>query len=160
MDTIREHEPSQAKPTIDEVKYYKKDELLNWIQKEGLRLLTSGNPDKFKDESELLTDRNLDKFKGAEIDGSVFMDHAGDVKFFKECNLSMGISERLAKLATIAGGETTGIKSKLLSFMSCTPRRQQANNVTENRQQVEGVEMSDAADMKSTLLSFHAMHTT
>jgi hypothetical protein len=149
MDTIREHEPSQAKPTTDEVKYYKKDELPNWIQKEGLRLLTSGNPDKFEDESELFTDRNLDKFKDAEIDGNVFVDHAGDVKFFKECNLSMGISERLAKLATIAGGETTGIKSKLLSFMSYTPRRQQANNVTGNRQQAEDVELSYRQSRKS-----------
>ena len=31
------------------------------------------------------------------------------------------------------------MKSKLLSFMSCTPRRQQANSVTENRQQAGDV---------------------
>ena len=37
--------------------------------------------------------------------------------------------------------------------MSCTPRRQQANNVTGNGQQAEDVEMSDAAGIKSKLLS-------
>ena len=42
------------------------------------------------------------------------------------------------------GGET-GIKSKLLSFIPCTPRRQQANNVTGNRQQAGDAEMSDTS---------------
>jgi len=61
------------------------------------------------------------------------------VEFFEnKCNLPIGASERLANLAReLAGGETAGIKSKLLSFMSCTPRRQQANNVTGNRQRTE-----------------------
>jgi len=72
-----------------------------------------------------------------------------------KCNLPIGASERLANLAReLAGGETAGIKSKLLSFISCT-RRQQANNVTGNRQQAEDVEMSDAAGIKSKLLSLH-----
>jgi len=43
------------------------------------------------------------------------------------------------------GGENAGIKSKLLSFIPCTPRRQQANNVTGNRQQAGDAEISDTA---------------
>ena len=60
------------------------------------------------------------------------MDYAGDVGFFEnKCKLPIGTNERLAKLAReITGGETAGIKSKLLPFIPCTPRRQQANNLT------------------------------
>src|SRR5438045_1244581 len=50
--------------------------------------------------------------------------------------------------------ETAGIKSKVLSFMPCTPHRLQANNVIGDREPAEDVEMSDAADMESKLLSF------
>jgi hypothetical protein len=50
--------------------------------------------------------------------------------------------------------DAADMKSKLLSFIPCIPRRQQANNLTGNRQQAEDVEMSDAPDMKSKLLSF------
>jgi hypothetical protein len=45
--------------------------------------------------------------------------------------------------------EIAGMKSKLLSFMPCTPRRQQANNVTGNRQQAEDVEVSYSQSRKS-----------
>jgi len=85
---------------------------------------------------------------------------AGNVEFFKnECKLPIGLSIELADLAENLAEETTGIKSKLLSFMPCTPRGQQANNVTGNRQQAEDVEMSDVVDMKSKLLPFiHAHH--
>jgi hypothetical protein len=37
--------------------------------------------------------------------------------------------------------DAADMKSKLLSFIPCTPRRQQANNVTGNRQQAEDVDM-------------------
>ena len=85
----------------------------------------------------LLRDNNLEKFKGAFIDGDVFVDHAGDVEFFEnKCKLPIGISERLAKLARgVTGGETAGIKSRF----------QQANNVIGNRQQAGDAEMSDTA---------------
>jgi hypothetical protein len=54
------------------------------------------------------------------------------MKYFREeCNLPIGTSEMLADLAKeIAGEETAGMKSKLLSFISCTSCRQQANNLT------------------------------
>jgi hypothetical protein len=132
MDSSPEHNPKQAghtKPTIEEIKKWNEDELLRRI--EDMR-------------PELLRGNNLEKFKAAFIDGDVFVDHAGDVEFFEnKCKLPIGISERLAKLAReVTGGQTAGITSKLLSFMSCTPRRQQANNVTGNRQQAEDVELS------------------
>jgi hypothetical protein len=93
------------------------DELLDWIQQK-LPTLLNGD--------------DLKKLKEERIHGVIFLNHAGDRKYFREeCNLPIGTSEMLADLARkIAGGETAGIKSKLLSFIPCTPHRQQANNFT------------------------------
>ena len=44
--------------------------------------------------------------------------------------------------------DSAGMRSKLLSFMSCTPRRQQANSITGNREQAGDVGMSDIASKK------------
>jgi hypothetical protein len=132
---------SQAEPTIEEIKEWDKNKLLKWIQQKRRGLLEGDN---------------LKTFEATFIRGRVFVKHAGDVEFFKhKCGLPIGISEELADLASeiagveIAGGETAGMKSKLLSFMSCTPRRQQANNVTGNRQQAEDVELSYRQSRKS-----------
>jgi hypothetical protein len=72
---------------------------------------------------------------------------ADNVEFFeKKCNLPIGSSLVLADLARqITEGENAGIISKLLSLIPCTSRRQQANNVTGNRQQAGDAEMSDTA---------------
>jgi hypothetical protein len=131
MDTFQEHNPeeaSQAEPTIEEIKEWNQDELLEWIQRKR---------------PGLLEDDNLETFKRAFIRGNVFVKYGCNMGFFKGgCNLPIGISCELADLAVeITRGETAGMKSKLLSFMSCTPRRQQANNVTGNRQQAEDVDM-------------------
>jgi hypothetical protein len=136
MNNSPEHSPKQAEPTIQEIEEWDEDELLSWIQKKRKKLLRGDN---------------LEKFKSADIPGSIFLKHAGDRKFFHEdCSLPIGPSEALADLASeIAGGETAGMKSKLLSFMSCTPRRQQANNVTGTRQQAEDVELSYSQSGKS-----------
>jgi len=125
-------QPSHIKPTIEEIKEWNEDELLKWIQQKRPGLLRGDN---------------LEKFKAAFIRGAFFVKQAGDVGFFKkECNLPIGISGELADLAReIAGGETAGTMSKLLSFIPCTPRRQQANNVTGNTQQAGDAEMSDTA---------------
>jgi len=132
---------SQAKPTVEQIKEWDVDKLLDWIKEYRPNLVKVGQ---------------LEKLKAADISGDVFLNHASDMRFFKnECGLTAGASDRLANLASEfaeAGGETAVIKSKLLSFMSCTPRRQQANNVTGKRQQAEEVEMTDAADSK--FLSF------
>ena len=79
------------------------------------------------------------------------MAKAGKAEFFEEkLGLSIGDSIALADLAReIKEGKTAGIKGKLLSFMSYTPRRQQANNVTGNRQQAEDVDVSDDISGKS-----------
>ena len=101
---------SHTKPTIEEIKEWDEDELLKWIQQKRPGLLRGDN---------------LDKFKAAFIRGRVFVKQAGDVGFFKNgCNLPIGISYELAGLAVeMVGGETTDKKSKLLSFIPCTPRR-------------------------------------
>ena len=84
--------------------------MLKWIQQK---------------QPELLKDDDLKKLRAARISGPVFLIYAGDEEFFqKKCNLPIGTSVMLAELAReIAGGETAGIKSKLLSFIPCTPRR-------------------------------------
>ena len=104
------------------------DELLEWIKDKRPTLLHND-------------ENRLKKFREAEIIGQVFLTCVGDRDFFqKECNLPAGPSVVLAILSReLAEGEAVSIKSKLLSFMSCTPRRQQANNVTGNRQQAEDV---------------------
>jgi hypothetical protein len=56
-----------------------------------------------------------------------------------------GQSVVLANLSReLAEKEAAGMKSKLLSFMPCTSCRQQANNLTGNRQQDRDTEMSNA----------------
>ena len=115
-----------------QIESWDKDKLLEWIQQELPGLLTGDD---------------LEKFKAASIRGRAFVKYGGDVGFFKNgCHLPIGPSLELADLAReIAGVETAGAKSKSLSFIPCTPRRQQANNLTGNRQQAEDVEMSDSA---------------
>jgi len=75
------------------------DELLGWIQEKLPKLLK---------------DDDLKKLQGERVDGVVFLNHAGDKKYFhEECNLASGTSERLAKLAKeIAGEETAGMVQK------------------------------------------------
>ena len=103
---------SQANPTIEEIKQWDEDELLECIQ---------------QNRPKLLKDYDLKKFKEVRILGKAFLMLAGNVEFFEnKCNLPIGTNERLADLAR----ETAGIKSKL-----CTPRRQQADNVTGKRRQ-------------------------
>ena len=63
---------------------WNKDTLLLWIQ------------DK---KPELLDDGVLETFKAARISGKAFLKYAGDVQFFKECDLPMGTSSDLADLA-------------------------------------------------------------
>ena len=101
----------EHKPTAEEVGAWDVDELLEWIQQVRPKLLRV---------------ESLEKFKAAEISGEVFLNHAGDYEVFRKIfNLSVGPSVVLAELArVIKEGETAGMKSKLLSFIPCTPRRQ------------------------------------
>jgi hypothetical protein len=102
MDSYSEHnseQASQAERTIEEIKNCDEDDLLKWIQKKHPKLLKGDD---------------LEKLKGERVDGVVFLNHAGDEKYFHEqCNLASGTSERLANLAReIAGGETAGMVQK------------------------------------------------
>ena len=102
MDTFQEHNPeeaSQAEPTIEEIKEWNKDKLLEWIQRKR---------------PGLLEDDNLETFKKAFIRGNVFVKYGCDVGFFKNgCNLPIGISYELVDLAIeITGRETTGMVQK------------------------------------------------
>ena len=105
MDIIQEQDPKKAshtKFTFEEINEWDKDDLLEWIHQER---------------PGLLKDDNLAKFESKFINKNVFEDHAGDVEFVNICGLPYGVSYSLAKLAReAAGGETAGIKSKLLSF--------------------------------------------
>jgi hypothetical protein len=86
MDDLQEHNSKQANHTNFTTEEWDADELLQWIQQERPKALSG--------------DR-LEKFKDADIDGTVFMNHAGDMKYFHEqCGLPVGTSERLAILAS------------------------------------------------------------
>ena len=104
MNNPPEHNPKQGghtKPTNEEIIKWNEDKLVERIEE-----MRPG----------LLRGNNLEKFKEAFIDGDIFVDHAGDIKFFEiKCKLPIGISERLAKLAReVTGGQTAGIKSKFM----------------------------------------------
>jgi hypothetical protein len=132
MGSVPEHNPKQAShtmPTTEEVKQWNVDKLIKWLQGQELKVLP---------------DDKVENFEKANFAGRAFLTKAGNAEFFEEkLGLSKGDGIALADLALEI--KTAGIKSKLLSFMSCTPRRQQANNVTGNRQQAEDVGMSAAA---------------
>jgi hypothetical protein len=102
MDSFPEQnskQASKAEPTIEEIKNWDADELLGWIERNRPKLLKGDK---------------LEKFKAEDISGDIFLDHAGDKKYFhEECNLPGGTSERLANLAReMAGGETAGVVQK------------------------------------------------
>ena len=131
-----EHGPkqaSQAESTIEIIEDWDSDDLLKWIQQYRPKLLRGDN---------------LEKFKLLEISGRLFVDQAGNIEFFQNiCKLPIGPSMELANLAS----EMAGTKSKLLSFVPCSPRRLQANNVTGIGKQTEDVEMFDAASLHSLI---------
>jgi hypothetical protein len=95
MNTISEQSPglssagNQEKPVTNEpiikIRNMDDQELLTWIQQE---------------KPKLLRDEGLENFKKERISGDVFLDHAGDRQFFKECKLRTGPSDGLAKLAS------------------------------------------------------------
>jgi hypothetical protein len=97
-----EHNPEQAshtKPTIEKIKTWDADELLEWIQQQ------EPNP---------LKGDKLEKFKAADILGRAFLMKAGNVEFFEEkCHLPIGTSLVLADLAReIMEGETADMVQK------------------------------------------------
>ena len=71
-------------PTIQEIKGFDEVNLLKWIR-ENLSL-------RLKPEAER-------KFLDAEIDGESFLSHAGDDAFFQKAGLTLGVSDKLARLA-------------------------------------------------------------
>jgi hypothetical protein len=102
MDSFPEHnsqQAGQAEPTIEEIKKWDEEDLLEWIKARHPKLLKGGD---------------LKKLKRSCVDGVVFLNHAGDEGYFhKRCGLADGTSERLANLAReMAGGETAGMVQK------------------------------------------------
>jgi hypothetical protein len=76
--------PVTNEPTTQEMEIWNKDKLLLWIQEK--------KPELFEDEV-------LETSKAARVSGKAFLNHAGDLGFFKGCNLPMGTSWDLADLA-------------------------------------------------------------
>ena len=120
MEASPEHDPKQGSYKEKAAIKWNVNDLLGWIGEER---------------PNLLCDVKRKKLRKADVTGEVFLGYAGNVEFFRDtCKLPPGTSFILAKLAKeLAEGETAVIESKLLSFMSCTSRRQQANSVTGNR---------------------------
>jgi hypothetical protein len=123
-------ESAAMKLTIQQIKGLTAHEFPAWVQKELSKPLDA---------------EDLEALKKAKINGDTFLRLANNWNFFQEgCKLSAGPSFSLATLAGEIAGDAVGTRSKLLSFVSCTPRRQQTDNVTGNRQQAEDVEMTAA----------------
>ena len=104
MDSVPEHNPKQAShtmPTIEEVRQWDVDKLLEWIQQQ---------------EPKLFLDDKVESFKKENISGRAFLTQADNGNFFREeFNLSIGNSLALADLAReIKEGKTAGIKSKFM----------------------------------------------
>ena len=94
-------------PTMEEVKEWDNDQLLNWIQEFRPKLLRG---------------QNIENFKAAEISGRLFLKKAGDVQYFKnECHLPVGPSEDLADLAEEMNAVNK--QGKLLSFIPYSKHR-------------------------------------
>jgi hypothetical protein len=91
--------PVTNEPTIEMIRKMDYEALLTWIKKVKPTLLSS---------------EGLENFRKEQIDGDVFLDHASDLKFFKEeCNLPAGPSDKLAKLASeVIRKESIGTKSQ------------------------------------------------
>jgi len=93
-------------PTVEEVKEWDKDQLLNWIQEFRPKLLTD--------------DDDVEKFKAAKISGEVFLMLAGDVDSFeRKCHLPFGPNRGLAELAKELGG---GVKQVNVSIFDAFPK--------------------------------------
>ncbi|KIX05608.1 uncharacterized protein Z518_03580 [Rhinocladiella mackenziei CBS 650.93] len=73
-------------PTIQEMESWNDEQLLEWIQEI--------QPNIFRNKKE-----NVSTFKAAEIDGSTFLDYAGDIDFFSKTQLPPGVYGALASLA-------------------------------------------------------------
>ncbi|KAN0080596.1 hypothetical protein V8E54_003800 [Elaphomyces granulatus] len=63
---------SNVMATMEKVKEWDDDQLLDWIQEKRPKLLRVGE--------------NLEKFKAAQISGEVFLMLAGDMEFFEKKN--------------------------------------------------------------------------
>jgi hypothetical protein len=85
--------PATNELTIDKVKRWNTNQLLEWIQQ---NLVIP------------LDDEDKELFSKAKIDGEAFLDLAGDRDYFRSVGLSPGASQKLALLSK----DLTGRKSK------------------------------------------------
>jgi hypothetical protein len=72
-----------SNPTVQQMKYWNKDELLEWMEQE---------------KPQLLGGENLNKFKAAGFLGENLLRHAGNADFFMKAGLPLGVCDALASL--------------------------------------------------------------
>ncbi|KIX08774.1 uncharacterized protein Z518_03431 [Rhinocladiella mackenziei CBS 650.93] len=109
---------SHSKLAIDEINEWDADDLLKWIEQERRGLLEG---------------EDLEKFRTAKINKNILVNHAGDMRFFRnECELPVGISKSLAMLASeVAKGKTASLetrKRKHAPEMAPSPKRTRVDN--------------------------------
>jgi hypothetical protein len=107
MEPIPEHDSkqaSQAEPTVEQMKNWKRDQLFSWIMKKR---------------EQALDDEDILILKQTKITGEMFLEFAGDIDSFqRRCNLPISLSVTLANLSKpYVGWETAGIKSKFTIFI-------------------------------------------
>jgi len=81
---VGQAEPTINEPTVQEIRSWDEDKLLEWIQQKLSRPLKPNDKD---------------KFLSAGIDGEVFLNHGGDWEFFMRVGFSHGVSDKLSELA-------------------------------------------------------------
>jgi hypothetical protein len=127
--------PATNELTIDKVKSWTPDELLEWIQQELSR------PLKTDDETKLLD---------ADVDGEAFLGLAGDRDYFKSLGLSPGASQKLSQLAKnlaeLSG--TTFKRERLANFDPYQESRQASRTKQQLEQSEEYAEAGECEHLK------------
>jgi len=148
-----EHDSKQASYKEKAISDWDLDDLVGWINEKR---------------KNLLEDDEIEKLRKTGVKVATFLSTAAhDWHFFTDiCGLLPGTAVVLVDLSRelkemvqngkeqdTSTGKSTDHASEFAEAGG-DARRLQANNVTGNRQRAEDVEMTDAADMKSKLLSF------
>ena len=97
---VGQAEPTINEPTVQEIRSWDEDKLLEWIQQKLSRPLKT---------------EDREKFLKAGIDGEVFSNHGGDWEFFMRVGFSYGVSDKLSELA-----RNTNRKKSKYSIMDVT----------------------------------------
>jgi hypothetical protein len=99
-----------------------------------------------------LKPKDVKRFEEAEINGRVFLRHAGDLDFFTKAGFSYGVSDDLAELAREASA------GKSIALTSWTSRRQPAYIVVGSSEQAGMTDSSNNTSNKRLKETYERSH--